>query len=288
MLARLGAAGIIAILIALVVVLDGYYTVEQGEIGLKRRFGEIVGTADAGLHFKIPIVESVVKLSIRTEKASYDDIESYSRDIQASRARVTTNVRLDPAFAQAIYAQYGENYVERVVEPQLLRRLKEVIGQYVAADIIAQRAKLGLDIEAALRSAVPEGILVESVQIENINFSEAYEAAIEQAMQAEAEVRKVRNQQERERVAADTLVIQARGQAQSVRERAMAEADAIKLRGEAEAAAISAKSKAMAETPRLVELIAAERWNGALPATQVPGAAVPFITLPQPAPAAVQ
>jgi hypothetical protein len=60
---------------------------------------------------------------------------------------------------------------------------------------------------------------------------------------------------------------------------AQAEADAIELRGGAEAKAIAARGKALADNPSLVSLVQAERWDGKLPATMVPGSSVPMISL---------
>ena len=50
-------------------------------------------------------------------------------------------------------------------------------------------------------------------------------------------------------------------------------------RGEAEAAAIEARAKALGTNPNLVTLVQAERWNGVLPTTMVPGSAVPFVSV---------
>jgi regulator of protease activity HflC (stomatin/prohibitin superfamily) len=93
-------------------------------------------------------------------------------------------------------------------------------------------------------------------------------------------VRKTRNELEREKVEAEKRIVQAQAEAESTRQRAQAEADAVRTRGDAEASAIAAKAKAFADNPGYVALISAERWNGVLPQTQVPGSAVPFIALP--------
>jgi regulator of protease activity HflC (stomatin/prohibitin superfamily) len=61
------------------------------------------------------------------------------------------------------------------------------------------------------------------------------------------------------------------------RRQAEANAKAVRLAGEAEADAIRARSAAIASSPKLVELTIAEKWNGVLPTTMVPGTAVPFI-----------
>jgi regulator of protease activity HflC (stomatin/prohibitin superfamily) len=87
-------------------------------------------------------------------------------------------------------------------------------------------------------------------------------------MLAEVEVQKVQQNAEREKVQAEILVIQAK-----------AEADAKKLQGEAEAYAINARGKALRDNPALIELVQAEKWDGKLPTTMVPGQAVPFINV---------
>jgi hypothetical protein len=40
------------------------------------------------------------------------------------------------------------------------------------------------------------------------------------------------------------------------------------------------RAKALLDNPGYVNLIAVEKWNGSLPATQVPDSALPFITIP--------
>lgn len=62
-----------------------------------------------------------------------------------------------------------------------------------------------------------------------------------------------------------------------MRAEAQASADAVRLAGNAEADAIRAKGAALRDNPTLISLTAAEKWNGQLPGTMVPGAALPFI-----------
>jgi regulator of protease activity HflC (stomatin/prohibitin superfamily) len=134
---------------------------------------------------------------------------------------------------------------------------------------IQERERLGQEITAAIQKASTGPMLiVESVQVENIDFSDAYEQSIEQRMLAEVEVQKVQQNAQREKVQAEIKVIQAK-----------ADADAVRLQGDAEASAINARGKALRDNPGLVDLVAAEKWNGVLPTTMVPGATVPFINV---------
>ncbi len=53
-------AGIIALAVLIAIGLNSYYTVDPQETAVVQRFGQYVGTADAGLHFKIPFgIDSV-------------------------------------------------------------------------------------------------------------------------------------------------------------------------------------------------------------------------------------
>ena len=258
-----------------------FYTVDQGEAGVVLRFGKVVKTAEPGLGFKIPLSDQVVKMTTRTEKRVYQNLQSYSADVQEAAIRVTVNYRIQPALAADVYAKYGRDFAERMIDPIVPKRLKEVFGQYQAQTVVNDRVRLGQEVEEAIKASVPAEIVIESVQIENIDYSDAYETAIEAAAQAEAEVRKSRNELERERIEAEKKVVQARAQAESRRQTAQAEADAIKVRGDAEAQAIAAKAKAFIDNPGYVNLIAVERWDGRLPTTQLPGSAVPFVPVPQ-------
>ena len=117
------------------------------------------------------------------------------------------------------------------------------------------------------------------INIENINFSDAVEAAAEQRAQAEMLVQTEKQKNEREKVLAETQVIKAKAEADSQLAIAKARAEGIRLQGEAEASAIKAKSDALQQSPNLVELTKAERWDGKLPTSFVPGSTIPFVNI---------
>lgn len=270
--------GIIAFF-TLFVVLDSWYTVDQGERGVILRYGAVVGNASPGLGFKVPIIDDVEYVSVQSHAPVWDNVVAYSRDQQSANIRLSVSYRIPPDQVSEVYSNYGsvDNLISRLLERRVFEISKTVFGQYNAVTAIQERGKLNADIAHAIQEAVRGPILIESVQIENIDFSDAYEKSIEDRMLAEVEVQKLRQNAEREKVQAQIVVTQAKAQADSVREKAIAEAEAIRLRGEAEATAIKARASALADNPSLVELTKAERWNGTLPTTMVPGGSVPMI-----------
>lgn len=270
------------LLISLMFVNDTYYTIDEGERGVVLRAGSVNHVAEPGLNFKFPIIDSVVRISVQDQKRAYQNVATYSKDVQLAMILISVNYKVLPGAVDEVYARFGTDIVARAIDPIVPDRLKKVFGQYQAATVVAERNRLGKEVEDAIKSAVPQDLIqVVSVQIENIDFSDAYEAAIEAAAKAEAAVRQARNELERQKVEAERVVVDAKARADAVRAQAQAEAERIKLAGEAEATAIRAKGDALRDNPNLVGLIAAERWNGVLPTTQVPGSTVPFIELPQ-------
>jgi regulator of protease activity HflC (stomatin/prohibitin superfamily) len=122
-------------------------------------------------------------------------------------------------------------------------------------------------------------VIIDGVQIEDISFSSDYIHSVEQRMQAEVEVQKLQQQALQAEVQAKITVTQAKAKADAVVAQATADATATKLRGEAEGEAIRAKGDALKDNPALVMLTQAEKWNGVLPITMVPGGSVPMLAL---------
>ena len=273
-----GVGGFAALVLALTVLLGSWFTIDQGELGVRLRAGAVVGVEEPGLGFKVPLIERIVELSMRTQKVSYDEVLAYSKDIQVADLRISVNFRLDPAKVTEIYAELGTNYVDSILSPAVFNVTKVVFGQFTAVSVVAERARLVQEVSAAIHDLVENrGIIVESVNLENIDFSDEYERSIEARMQAEVEVTRFQQNLARQKVQADIVRTDAEGKADAVRVAAKAEADAIRLRGEAEAAAIIARSEALKQNANLIELVKAERWNGVLPTTMLPGQTVPFI-----------
>ena len=291
-----GASVIAAIggIIVLMLLLGSWYTVDQTERGVLLRNGAVVGTAQPGLGFKLPLFDSVQKISVKTVTYTWDKMNSYSYDQQPADLKISVTLRAAPEKVADLYAKFGtiDAAVNQVVSPVVNQQVKIVFGHYTAVKAIQERGNLNTAIKDAISDTLKYDpmLIIEAVQLENIEFSQNYLHSIEQRMLAEVEVQKLQQNAEREKVQAQITVTQATAKANAVRAEAQANADAtrlsgeasaanIKITGEAEAAAIEARGKALSANPNLVTLVQAERWNGVLPTTMVPGSAVPFVSV---------
>jgi modulator of FtsH protease HflK len=73
----------LAVVLGLIVVFGSFYQIQPEEVGVVLRFGKYVRKTDPGLHLKIPIAESVLKVQVQRQLKE----EFGFRTMQASNAR---------------------------------------------------------------------------------------------------------------------------------------------------------------------------------------------------------
>lgn len=232
-------------LLGLLLILFGCFsTIKTGEIGIKTKFGKIISTTTSeGIVWKSPL-EKIQKINIKVQK--YENETSYetsTKDMQVvSDIKVTINYRVDGENAINLYKQVGINYREVILEPSIEETIKAVISQYTAEEVVTKRSEVALNMNETLNTKLNDyGITSVSVAINNFDFSDAYNQAIENKAVAEQEVETSKNQLEKAKVEAETKKV--------------------KAQGESDANAILEKSL----TKEILIDKYIEKWNGELP-----------------------
>lgn len=270
-----------------------FYTVDEGERAVIVSQGKIGEIAGPGFHWKKPFLDAAHSISVRTQALEFPEEPVYTADRQTATVSFSVNYAAIPSDkeVETIYREYQslEGLESRILKRQVREQIKNVFGTFTADTAIRERGRLNNEVSAAI-AKLGEGLIkIEGVNLENINFSDAVEAAAEQRAQAEMLVQTEKQKKAREEVLAETRVIQAQAEADSQLAVAQAAADAQlakakataegnRLIGEADAAAIKAKSDALSANPNLIEYQKALGWNGALPTTITPNAAIPFFS----------
>jgi regulator of protease activity HflC (stomatin/prohibitin superfamily) len=257
-----------------------FYTINEKERGVELRNGKVIGVSDPGLEFKLPFIDDVEKISVQTYTMKYDRLQAYSKDQQTATVNVSVTFHVPATEVVNLYTKFGdiESMTSRLVSRQVPTQVENVFGQYNAVNAVQNRVKLVADISSAIKGSIVGPVVIDSVQVENIDFSDDYERSIAERMKAEVQVKTREQMLATEQVQAQIAVTQAQAQADSQLAKARAEAQAITLRGNAEAEAIKARAAALAQNGNLVELVKAERWDGKLPTTMLPNGTVPFLT----------
>lgn len=276
-----GCLGLVGLL-AIGALLGSFYTVDQQDRGVVLTNGKITEIAEPGLNWKKPFVTSVIEIPVTGQNKSYPNLKAYSRDQQPADMSVSVSFAVPAGKVGDLYSTFGtiENLTARVIDRQVPQAVENVFGQFNAITAVQDRNKLVTNLNIAIKKAMENyPVIIESVQVENLSFSPAYEKSIEERMQAEIAVTKREQDFAQAKISASITVANAQAEADSQLAKATAAAKATRLQGEADAAAIKAKSDALSNNPQLVQLAAVDKWDGVLPTQMVPGSTVPFVNL---------
>lgn len=261
---KLITAAIIVVAFVGILILNPFVQIEAGERGVVLTWGGFNGQImEPGLHLRIPIAQSVVKLSVRTQTLEIENSESYSKDLQVVSIKSVLNYNLDPKAVGTVYQQYGEDYEVKILRPNLEAAVKQTIAKYSAEELLNRRGEAQSEIENTYKGAIPESFVVSKYALVNEAFSKAYEEAIEKKQIAQQDAERAENELKRIKIEAEQRVAQAR-----------AEAEAIKLQSDAANNDKYINLKALE-----VQLEAVKQWNGVLPTQMIPGTSLPFINV---------
>ena len=259
-----GSLGIVAVVlvVAALLLLNSFFTVDAGERAVVLRFGAVKGTAAEGLHFKAPFIDSVVKIDVRVTKAE-TETESSSKDLQVVRSEIALNYHPDADNVGEIYKDIGLKWEERVVDPAVKETFKAITAGYTAEELITRRAEVSDAIRQDLSEKLAKyHLIVEALSITDFAFSKQFNAAIEAKQIAEQQALKAQRDLQRIKLEAEQSVT-----------RAKAEAEALRIQ----------KQEVTEQLLRLREIevqkAAVEKWDGKLP--DVTGGAMPFIQVKQ-------
>lgn len=268
-------------------VLWPFYSVPTGSRGVITQFGKIVGIEGEGLAV-LPPWQKLSNFSIRAEKADIENAEGSTSDTQPVKVSMTVRYSIATDRVAEVFEKYShDGNLSSYVQTATQEIFKAVTAKYTAPDLIAQRAKVSSDINAALRDKLAlYGAQVINIDMRNFAFSDSYMHAINDKVT-----------QEQLRLAAENKLKTVEAEQKQKIAIAEAEANARKAQADGEAYANLAVAKAQAEALRVqnaalaqnrdvlelrrieVEKTKAEKWNGALPTSIYAGAPIPFLNV---------
>ena len=235
----------VAIIIFVVILMAsaGTYMVHPGHRGVEVRMGKVTPVPKKeGFGFKVPLVTRVEPVSIRQQTAE-DQAECYSSDLQQINIELRVLYRIPESSVVKLFQNYDGDPFESLVAPQIHEALKEVVALQSAEQIVKSREQIKTRAFDLARKKLADLLVIEDLVIQNIRLTKELEQAIESKMVQEQEAQRSKYVQQRAQIEADTAVIKARGEAESIR-----------IRGEA-----------LKNNPAFVELQIVDRWDGVAP-----------------------
>lgn len=252
----------------------GVYTVDQGDIGIVKRNGASIGTADPGLNFKIPYVDTVDEIEIR-ERAAHLEMTVSSKDpMVLPPVRATVNWSVNKPKIIHMYNEYGslDQLEKRVILPAFQAGIKAATSQFTVNDLIRDRGKLEEAAGKEVRARVPLDVVnIASVFVVDLDFPKQYTDQILAKQVAAEAVLTEQYTLDKQKLAIQQTVQTAEASRDAQKAAADGKAYEIKVQGDAIAQAIETRGKALATNPLVIDYEKVQRWGGIFPDTFMGG-----------------
>jgi membrane protease subunit HflK len=235
-----GSGGGIFLLVLLVGawLFTGLYRIDEAERGVVQRFGAFTETTMPGLHWHIPFpIESVSKVNANEVSDYPYSTEMLTADLQYVNIDMVVQFRRTDPVAFSFNVVDPELTLQDVTESAL----REVVGTTELEVLIAaRREEIASRTREVLQRTLDDygaGITVTSISLENVNYPDSVQAAVDDAQKA-------RNDSDRYELEADAyardIIPKAEGEAARVLEDAEAYRERVTADAEGEAARFEA------------------------------------------------
>lgn len=280
--------------ILLIVILYPFVTIGAGERGIV--FSKFSGVKEQvlgeGLHFKLPIFESVTVVDVKTKKVVFGEdggrplLGAASADLQDVFVSATVTYRPDEAKIWQLYQQVGLDYENKKIVPLVIDLIKTHTAKFQVKDILTNRDKIRTAVQDdLLKKLSTESIILESVNLTNFDFNEEFKKSIEQKQVELQEKEKAQIVLEKKTIEAQQKVAEAKANAEAQIAAAEGQKKSKILEGEG----IQEYNKLIQQqvTSQVLEYkklenqrAAIEQWKGEYPNTYMgDGSGVPLINI---------
>ncbi|MET3710366.1 regulator of protease activity HflC (stomatin/prohibitin superfamily) [Sphingomonas trueperi] len=246
-----------AALVILAAPLAACGSVDAGKVGLWNNYGKIGDQVlqGGGLQWYNPLTTSLEEMDVQ-EQPWKANTSIYTKDLQTATVTFTITTSLDPQRAVNMRRTVGLEWRDKLIPPVVAAVVKNVFGQFNAPDAVARRGDMQTIMLDQLRQKFAQrGIIVNDFSLTNIDYSDAFEGAVEAAQVATQKA-----------IAAKNHTVEVEEQAKQRVITANSEAEAIKV-----------QAVAISSNPAIVQLRAIEKWNGEMPQNMYGSAPMPFV-----------
>lgn len=164
-----------AIIVAIVLLVDSIYTIKEQEQAVVTTFGSAITVRDAGLHFKIPIIQRVRKVdtTIKGFAIGYDEatnqfIELESMMITSDFNFVNVDFYVEYKVSDPVKALYASEEPVVILRNIALSSIRATVGSYDVDSVITTGK---YEIQSAIKEDILQMLEVHDIGIQLVNIS---------------------------------------------------------------------------------------------------------------------
>ncbi len=252
----IGASVAAVMALAFLIIPFSFRTVDTGEVAVVKYLGKAKATRSAGTYFDFWLTNTYERYDAKVQNVEITT-SAYSSDAQTMDVAMTLQYQIMSDKVIDIAKQYGSlTILQSRIESIAIEKTKSVLSSYKAMDIISNRASMSPKVEESIKTAIAEEyhVTIATVVLTNIDFSDAFETAVENKMIAEQNQLRAEYENAAKVAAAEAeakaAVQKAEGEAQAKLKAAQAEIEIAKAKAEAKLIEAEADREAQVEVAR--------------------------------------
>jgi regulator of protease activity HflC (stomatin/prohibitin superfamily) len=224
---------IIAIVIFAVIVLaNTVLVVDAGHTAVI--FNQLTGglsLRDQGTHLLVPALQKPIiyesRVQTYTMSATYGEgeargdeaLEGLTKDGQVVKLDVSVRFHIDKTKLDRLHDTIGPAYIDKVVRPHVRNAVRLAVSAYPVTEVYSEK-RIELQ-NLSYRQLQPNFrtnyLILDELLIRRVTFSTEFQKAIEQKQIAQQEAQRMQYVLERERQEKERKIIEAQGEAESIR-----------------------------------------------------------------------
>ncbi len=152
-----------------------------------------------------------------------DAIETLTKDGQIVKMDLSVRFHIDPTRVTNLHREIGPDYINKVVRPEIRNQIRLAVSAYPVTEVYTEkRSEIQNQTQDNLKRKFNTSYLIlDEVLIRNIRFSPEFEKAIEQKQIAQQEAQRMQYVLDKERQEKERKIIEAQGEAESIRLKAI-------------------------------------------------------------------
>jgi len=172
----------IVIALAILFLANAIRVVREYERGVIFRLGRLVGAKGPGIFLIIPVIDKMVRISLRTITLDVPPQEVITKDNVSTQVNAVLFFRVVDPNAAVVEVQ---NYIE-ATRQIAMTTLRSILGGFELDQVLGERDKINMQLQQIVDEQTdPWGIKVKNMEIKDVKLPSDMQRAI--ARQAEAE-----------------------------------------------------------------------------------------------------
>jgi regulator of protease activity HflC (stomatin/prohibitin superfamily) len=176
--------------------------VQQYELGVQFRLGQVIGVRQPGLRLIVPVIDVLRKVSLRIVTMPIQAQEIITRDNVSINVSAVAYYRVVDAVKSVVAIENVAAAINQIAQTTL----RNVVGQHTLDETLSETDRINLMIREILDKATADwGVLVTLVELKDIQLPDSMKRAMARQAEAEREKRAKIIAAEGESLAADAL-----------------------------------------------------------------------------------